>query len=183
MPDEDSLTVSSAVQAVVDGYGPADLPALVDPASPRHPEEDDSPEASLLGGAIRDRPDAAVSASPARQVTGGTPPFLIMHGLDDNLVLPAQSEILYEALSSHGNDVILYLIDGFGHGFFNPGRVHELGPDQTLDQGHLEREPDSPATTRASSARCHAFVARYPTASLAAVEAFFARTLTTGSST
>lgn len=173
LPGEPATTTSAAVQAVVDGYGPADL------TTSATPEATDTPEATLLGGAIRDRLDAARDASPALQVTArlsGVPPFLIMHGADDNLVPPGQSEALYDALAAHGNDAALYLIDGFGHGFFNPGNVLELGPGQALDQGHLERDPNAPARTRATTA-LRSLVQDYPSASFSAVEAFFAHTL------
>ncbi len=183
LPGEEPASVDSSVQAVVDGYGPADLPGLVDLSAERAPGEDDSPEASLLGGAIRDRLDAARSASPALQVAPGAPPFLVMHGLGDNLVPFTQSVELYDALVAHGNEAILYLIEGFGHGFFNPGHVLELGPDQTLDQGHLERDPQAPASTRAVSAFGRALTERYPSASFAAVEAFFSHTLKPGTPT
>ncbi|WP_009476981.1 alpha/beta hydrolase [Rhodococcus sp. JVH1] len=183
LPGEEPATVDSSVQAVVDGYGPADLPGLVDLSAERTPGEDHSPEASLLGGAIRDRLDAARSASPALQVAPGAPPFLVMHGLGDNLVPFTQSVALYDALVAHGNDAVLYLIEGFGHGFFNPGHVLELGPDQTLDQGRLERDPQAPASTRAVSVVGRALTDRYPSASFAAVEAFFSHTLKPGTGT
>ena len=183
LPGEEPATVDSSVQAVVDGYGPADLPGLVDLSAEQAPGEDDSPEASLLGGAIRDRLDAARSASPALQVAHGAPPFLVMHGLGDNLVPFTQSVALYDALVAHGNEAILYLIEGFGHGFFNPGHVLELGPDQTLDQGHLERDPQAPASTRAVTDFGRALTERYPSASFAAVEAFFSHTLKPGTPT
>ncbi|RZL84270.1 MAG: alpha/beta hydrolase [Rhodococcus sp. (in: high G+C Gram-positive bacteria)] len=183
LPGEEPATVDSAVQAVVDGYGPADLPGLADLSAERTPGEDNSPEASLLGGAIRDRLDAARSASPALQVGAGAPPFLIMHGLADNLVPSGQSVVLYDALVAHGNDAVLYLIEGFGHGFFNPGHVLELGPDQTLDQGHLERDPQAPASTRAVSDFGRALTERFPSASFEAVEAFFSHTLKPGTPT
>lgn len=177
---EEASSVSSAVHAVVDGYGPSDLPALVDLSSPSSESEKRSPEASLLGGPIRDNLAAAYDASPARVAKGSTPPFLVMHGSEDTMVPFHQSVTLYESLASYGNDVILYLVDGFGHGFFNPGHVLELGPGLSLDQGHLERDPSAPATIRASTNRWKQFVELHPCASFAAIEAFFSRTLKAG---
>lgn len=170
LPGETPASTSAAVQAVVDGYGSADLTATA------NPEATDTPEATLLGGAIRDRLDAARDASPALQVASAAPPFLIMHGADDDLVPPAHSEALYDALAAHGTEAALYVIDGFGHGFFNPGEVLELGPGQALDQGHLERDPNAPARTRATAA-LRSLVEDHPSASFSAVETFFARTL------
>ncbi|QQM23624.1 alpha/beta hydrolase [Rhodococcus sp. P-2] len=179
---EEASSVSSAVQAVVDGYGPADLPALVNLSSPISEAEQVSPEASLLGGPIRDNLAAARDASPALVTKGGTPPFLVMHGIEDTMVPHHQSVSLYDSLAAYGNDVILYLVDGFGHGFFNPGNVLELGPGLSLDQGHLERDPSASATVRASTDRGRRFVERHPCASFATIEAFFSRTLKAGAS-
>lgn len=170
LPGEASSATSAAVQAVVDGYGPADLTVTA------NPEATDTPEATLLGGAIPDRLDAARDASPALHVATGAPPFLIMHGADDDLVPPAHSAALFNALAAHGNEAALYVIEGFGHGFFNPGGVLELGPGQPLDQGHLERDPNAPARTRATTA-LRDLVEEHPSASFSAVQAFFARTL------
>lgn len=180
LEQEDSSTISSAVQAVVDGYGPADLPALIDLSSPRSDAEAQSPEASLVGGPVRDNLDLARRASPALVVDGDTPPFLIMHGTDDTMVPHQQSVALYDSLVSHGNDAILYLVAGFGHGFFNPGHVLELGPGISLDQGHLERDPSAPAETRASTETGRQFIDLHASASLAAIEAFFSHTLKAG---
>ncbi|MGY0498296.1 alpha/beta hydrolase fold domain-containing protein [Nocardia sp. FBN12] len=180
LPGEEEVSVSSAVAAVMDGYGAADLPAMVDLTGQQAPRDHDSPEAGLLGGAIRDKLDSAVSASPARQVNGGTPPFLIMHGLADNLVPPSQSVAMYNALAAHGNDATLYLIEGFGHGFLNPGDVLELGPDQHLDQGRLEREPTARAQIRTTTEAGADLAERHPCASFSAIADFFARTLKAG---
>ncbi|MGW0248679.1 alpha/beta hydrolase fold domain-containing protein [Nocardia goodfellowii] len=177
LPGEEVSSVSSAVAAVVDGYGPADLPSMIDLAGERAPGESVAPEVDLLGGPIRDNLDAAVSASPALQVNGATPPFLLMHGLADTLVRHDQSMALYTALAAHGNDVILYLIEGFGHGFFNPGDVFELGPGLRLDQGRLEREPSALARIYASTPAGAAFAEWHPHASFPAIADFFARTL------
>ncbi|MFC9838569.1 alpha/beta hydrolase fold domain-containing protein [Rhodococcus sp. NPDC127530] len=135
LPGEEPTTVASSVQAVVDGYGPADLPGLVDLCAKRTPGEDASPEASLLGGAIRDRLDAARSASPALQVAPGAPPFLVMHGLGDNLVPFTQSVALFDALVAHGNDAILYLIEGFGTGSSTRATSSNSAPTRPSTKG------------------------------------------------
>ncbi|RBP62800.1 acetyl esterase/lipase [Brevibacterium sanguinis] len=72
------------------------------------------------------------------------PPFLIMHGTADTAVGSEQSATLHERLSAAGGESLLCLIDGFGHGFLNPGEVLELGPGVVLDNGRLEAEPDAP---------------------------------------
>jgi dipeptidyl aminopeptidase/acylaminoacyl peptidase len=44
-------------------------------------------------------------------------PVILFHGLDDTVVLPAQSERLALALSEQGVPVELFLFPGEGHGF------------------------------------------------------------------
>lgn len=161
--------VSAAVQAVVDGYGPADL-TTHDQAVP--------PTEALLGGPVADRLGEARAASPALGVASVAPPFLIMHGLEDALIPATQSELLFEALAAAGHDATLYLIEGFGHGFFNPADTPEPGPETgiTLDSGHLENEPDAPCTIRVA----HEGVVTAgdgPPASFDVIRDFFTRTL------
>ena len=101
---------SSAVQAVCDWYGPADLEALGGPSSPA------SPESLLVGCDPASDPEKARRASPVAYVTEKAPPFLILHGTDDALVPFSQSERLYSALTSRGCDATLVALAGAGHG-------------------------------------------------------------------
>lgn len=161
--------VSSAVQAIVDGYGPADLTT---------PDQAVPPTDALLGGPVADRLDVAREASPALRVASVAPPFLLMHGLADALIPATQSGLLFEALAAAGHDATLYLIEGFGHGFFNPADTPEPGPETgiTLDSGHLESEPDAPCTIRVA----HEGVVTAgdgPPASFDVIRDFFIRTL------
>lgn len=158
----DYANLSTEVACVVDGYGPADIAALL-PGFPE-PEPEPvresgpryrraaTPEEDLLGGlpstatayeALRDR---AREASPALLDITDSPPFFILHGTVDAAVPAAQSREFHERLSAHGGESLLYLIEGFGHGFFNPGHVLELGPGVRLDNGRLEAEPETPFT-------------------------------------
>ncbi|MBI2421412.1 MAG: alpha/beta hydrolase [Candidatus Hydrogenedentes bacterium] len=57
----------------------------------------------------------ATEASPALQIKGKTPPFLIYHGDADPLVPLRQSEILVEALKKHGNQAELIVVPGGAH--------------------------------------------------------------------
>jgi acetyl esterase/lipase len=59
---------------------------------------------------------AARAASPLSYVTGDDPPFLILHGTEDCLVSPHQSQRLHDALQSAGVDVTLSLVAGGKHG-------------------------------------------------------------------
>lgn len=133
---EDDLNIV----AVVDGYGPSDLLA---------PDQDVPPTHGLLGASPADVAELAREASPAHRVHTAAPPMLILHGTGDKLVPASQSVALYEAYERAGADAVLYLIDDFGHGFFNPAGGDEL-PGLPLDAGRLEDEPDAPATVRAT---------------------------------
>lgn len=154
----------ASVQAVVDGYGAADLLT---------PDQDNPPTQGLLGGSPADRVELATQASPAHQaVTSGVPPFLILHGAADDLVPVTQSIALYETLAAGEADATLYLIEGFGHGFLNPAGLDEVAPGPKLDSGRLEAEPTAAAEVRSTSER------EWPaSASFDLIGRFFADTL------
>jgi acetyl esterase/lipase len=111
---------SSAVQAVVDWYGVADLTTM-----PRHslppeiaaklpPELVTPPEDQLTRGL---EGAALADASPITHVTPDAPPFLLVHGTADWLVPFAQSEALHAALTAAGVEARLVPVDGAQHIF------------------------------------------------------------------
>ncbi len=108
-----NLDQSSAVQAVVDKFGPSDATKVAADfdaqskasyASPTNP-------ISLYMGA-----DAATAANPLTYVGASKPPFLFFHGTQDRLVSPTQTLILHNALSAAGSRTIRYVLEGAGHG-------------------------------------------------------------------
>jgi len=105
---------SSRVQAVCDFYGPSDLLAMTEQPSALDHNEADSPEGMLLGGAVREYPDRAYSASPVNYATGDQPPFLIFHGAEDMTVPHPQSQAMYQAMGS--GSAIFHTVLGAGHG-------------------------------------------------------------------
>jgi acetyl esterase/lipase len=116
---------SSAVQAVVDWFGPTELLTMREQALADGMKGDDdpgSPESRLVGGPVQERREAARAASPLSYVSKSAPPFHIQHGLGDRLVPPAQSEVLHKALVAAGADSTLVLIEGADHCFWGaPG--------------------------------------------------------------
>lgn len=122
-----NLEHSSAVQAVVPWFAPADLLAT----SGRSPLEERiipaSREAGLLGlAAVADDPGRARRASPLSWVTAAAPPFLIEHGDRDQVVHPAESAALHDALARAGARSTLVMIGGAGHEdprFDSPGHL------------------------------------------------------------
>jgi dipeptidyl aminopeptidase/acylaminoacyl peptidase len=55
--------------------------------------------------------------SPLGHVTNATPPVLLLQGLDDKIVLPAQSRCIAEELAAHGIPHALLEFEGESHGF------------------------------------------------------------------
>lgn len=112
--------VSSAVQAVVDFYGPADLTTsdaqrLLNRACPQEP---DPAIALLLGATPASAPDLAAAASPVSYLHSGQelPPFFIAHGDADCVVPYQQSEELHDAIEAVApGRSQLTIVPGSGH--------------------------------------------------------------------
>ena len=128
---------AASVQAVCDWFGPTDFLRMNDEPSAIDHDAPDSPESRLVGGPIREHPDRVAAANPATYVTADCPPFLIMHGAQDDLVLPSQSRILHDALTAAGVESQLIALEGLGHGFGPdyPARVME--PVREFFRRHL----------------------------------------------
>lgn len=110
--------VSSRVQAVVDWFGPTDLTAMSEQSGPNSVMQHDapnSPESLLLGGPVQERKELARTANPLTYIDKNDPPFLIMHGDNDQLVPLGQSQMLAKALTNAGVEVSLKTIPGAGH--------------------------------------------------------------------
>lgn len=112
---------SSAVQAVVNWFGPAELLTMQSQRIDQDwssVDDPNSPESRLIGGAVQEYPAAAVAASPVTYAHPKAPPFLIQHGTADRLVPYAQSVAFTSALKKIGCDVRLLTIDGADHCFW-----------------------------------------------------------------
>lgn len=124
----DFLEQSSDVQAAVTIYGISNLLNIGEGFPEKIQEVHSSPavtEALLLNGpafadfagaGIHSNPDKAMAASPMGHIKEGMPPFLIMHGSNDKLVSPVQSEQLYDALLRKGNKADYVVVENAGHG-------------------------------------------------------------------
>ena len=100
------LDQSSRVEAVVDMFGPSDLTSSVARSQLK----------SYLGSGAEAGTNAR-AASPRTWVSPDDPPFLILQGDKDNVVPPAQSQILYNALRAAGVEASLVMVENAGHGF------------------------------------------------------------------
>ncbi|MDP2894930.1 MAG: alpha/beta hydrolase [bacterium] len=107
---------SSRVQAVCDWFGPTDFPKM----GGSH-NDINSPECQLIGGSYTEKADVVRAANPITHVTADDPPFLIMHGENDNTVPIGQSELLDEALKKAGVEVTFVRVKNAGHGFGGAG--------------------------------------------------------------
>jgi acetyl esterase/lipase len=118
------------VQAVVDYYGPTDFlqgdAHALEGADSNWAAADSWPS-RYLGGAIGDYPDRVAATNPITYVSADDPPFLIVHGDQDKIVPPHQSEILYDALQQAGVEVELYVVKDGDHargGEFGSPELH-----------------------------------------------------------
>ncbi|MEZ6122319.1 MAG: alpha/beta hydrolase [Planctomycetaceae bacterium] len=127
---------SSAVQAVVDFYGPSDF-ELRGKTQPDRAYTTKAGSFALLGG-LRDgkiTPEAERFASPSTYVSSNDPPLLIFHGTKDQKVLLDQSERMVSLYRQSGISVRLITIEGAGHGgkaFWTPENLNTVR--QFLDQ-------------------------------------------------
>jgi acetyl esterase/lipase len=116
--DLGNTNVSSRVQAVVDWFGPTDFTLMAQQSGPRSMIQHDtpnSPEARLVGGPVQEKRDVARTANPLSYVDKNDPPFLIMHGDNDQLVPLGQSVILAKALIDAGVEVTMKTVPGAAH--------------------------------------------------------------------
>ena len=124
----DNLHVDSTIQAAATLYGISDLRNIgagFDEAIQKVHQSPAVTEALLVNGvAFNEYPgasilsdsDKALAASSLGHIKKNLPPFLIMHGTEDKLVSPVQSEQLYEALKQNGNRVTYVKVEGAAHG-------------------------------------------------------------------
>lgn len=109
------------VRGVVAWFPVTDLAGLVADVAAAGGTPDPGPEsreALFLGAPAAAVPDLAREASPVAYASAAAPPVLLMHGAADDLVPPAQSIRLAEALRGAGAAVELELVPGATH-FWN----------------------------------------------------------------
>ena len=111
------LNQSSAVEAVVDQYGPADLTS---------PDWSTSKVLSVLsketfGVEVGQQSPTLTAASPVTYVHAGAPPFLVIQGAKDDIVPPSQSTELVGLLKKAGDRATLVTVQNAGHGLVQAG--------------------------------------------------------------
>ncbi len=120
------LDQSSRVGAVVDLYGPADLPVLFAGTAQNL--------AQSVFGVKRAADPFLAQSSPVTYVSPDDAPFLILHGTVDNNVPLEQSQILDKALRAAGVESTLVVVDQAGHGFPRSGQAYTPGYADLAEQ-------------------------------------------------
>jgi acetyl esterase/lipase len=115
---------SSRIQAVVDLFGPADLDRLTQGSGHLLDKR--------IFGVDQAGDPRLEPFSPVNYITADDPPFLILHGEEDGLVPPEQSQVLYDQLVAAGVPAELVIVGNAGHGFTPSGgeidpSIRELG--------------------------------------------------------
>lgn len=105
----ENLGQSSAVQAVADMSGPANLNLTTV----------NSQTAGfytlLLGAPVASNPATLATVNPTSHARAGAPPFLLIHGETDPEVVIAHSEALHTALTNAGVSSLFVRLPGIGH--------------------------------------------------------------------
>ena len=146
--DVNQLQTSSRVQAVVDWFGPTDFLQITNESHNSEFNAADSPVTELLGGTVAEKTQLAAQASPITFVTKDAPPFLIMHGDQDQTVPIKQSLRFYNALKKAGVDATFIPVKGAGHGSLGPGAI---GPVREFLRRTLGTGPASPNSSSLNS--------------------------------
>lgn len=111
------------VRAVINFYGPSDLPGLLDRpiagAAVRR----------MLGAAPAELASLAVTASPVHRVRPGSTPMLLIYGDEDQTVPPEQGQRLAQALERAGVRYQWHRIAGARHGFGLSDTGHDFVPE------------------------------------------------------
>lgn len=124
----ENLGLSSAVNCAVDLYGISD-PTQIGMDFPEDVQKlhmsagatealwvNGSPVFGGKDGGIMADPDAAANANPINFISSTSAPMLLMHGTEDTVVSPGQTDLLYQALVKNGIPAERYLVKNAKHG-------------------------------------------------------------------
>ena len=110
------LKESSAVQCIIDFYGPTNFQTILSQSTPHGINVRAPALAILLGKPVEQAEDLAKKASPVYQVDANDPPLLIVHGEQDIQVPINQSLELMNIYKKNSLPVQFEVIPGAGHG-------------------------------------------------------------------
>ncbi|GLL05938.1 alpha/beta hydrolase [Dactylosporangium matsuzakiense] len=133
----------TALQAVILWYGPTDLSSL------RNEDDPFTSPALLLGGPLAERAAFARLASPLHNVHTDAPPFLLVHGTDDEIVPFADAVGFAAAMRAQGVRCDVLPVEGAGHVF--TGASVEVGTLTQTGADFLDDVLGHAATSRSAS--------------------------------
>jgi len=112
---------SSAVSAAISFYGLSDISKINDvPRNPMYVNSPENmvPENILLRTNTAEHPEACAPANPINYIhkDKNYPPFLLLHGDEDDMVPFNQSVLMYNKLVETEKQVDFYKVKGAGHG-------------------------------------------------------------------
>jgi acetyl esterase/lipase len=118
--------------AVVDVCGLTDLTNMKE----NHPPISWDFMGQFMAGIPADDP-RWIEASPLYKLMTGAPPFLVIHGEQDDVVYVDQSRKFHDALQQAGAEASLHLLPGQGHSFTEPGFKEILDKSLAFFETHL----------------------------------------------
>ncbi len=110
-----ALAFENVFKAGTSYFGISDLEILA-----RDTHKFESRYLDQLIGAYPEKKDVYLQRSPIYSVDNISAPLLILQGLDDEVVPPNQSEMIFEALKKNGIPTAYIPFEGEGHGFRQP---------------------------------------------------------------
>lgn len=148
------LAFHDVFKAGINLFGVSDLKLLA--------EESHKFEARYCDILVGPLPQAAAiyeARSPLSRIEGIREPLLILQGLDDKVVPPNQSELVFEGVKKSGTPVAYLAFEGEGHGFRHAatreraltaelyflGRVFAINPADNLEPVKIENEGRLPS--------------------------------------
>lgn len=133
-----NLDQSSAVQAVVNYFGPVDF-------TQSYAKSVDAKDVLplFLGGDLEHQRQYHLDASPLHYVTPLSAPVLTIHGTRDNYVAYEHAAWLTSKLISAGVEAELETIEGAGHGFKGPDEARAEARLIGYFDRHLKRQPQT----------------------------------------
>ncbi len=109
------------VKAVIDFFGPTDLVSIWNQGYYQQ-----LALTAAIGKSYTDDPAIYTQSSPINFVTAQSPPTIILQGLIDDIVLPVQSTMLADKLTSTGVTNKIFTYPNEGHGFSDASNTDAL---------------------------------------------------------
>lgn len=136
---------SSKILAAVAWYPPTDLLRMAASQAVTSGIEPtkDSAESRLIGAEVQTHPGLARAASPITYAGKQAAPLLLVHGAEDRVVPPEQSEVMRTALQRLGARVELVIAPGADHSLIGVDRTPYIERSTAFLAAEFGRESDA----------------------------------------